>query len=208
MLSATEFFPLTPLLHIVLWIEAVIYLGIGTYEIFDDFLAEPPRWAQTTNGVNAWIRLQDVVARKMHAGLCFVLGFVALNGALEGHVTRFELELVFISFAVIMPVLWSTLMPGRLGITVMLLKPEFWLQIVMFTFFSHLIRVEVLALCVALNLWGIFVNLRLVRRQFFQPYTYEVLRDHIVEAVGEERATKIDPLAGHSVAKDQQSNPS
>lgn len=208
MLSATEFFPVTPLLHVVLWIEAVIYLAIGIYEIFDDFLAKPPKWAQTPDGVNAWIRLQDVVARKMHAGLCFVLGFVALNGALEGHITRFELELIFISFAVIMPVLWSTLMPGRLGITVMLLKPEFWLQLVMFTFFSDLIRMQVLILCMAFNLWGIFVNLRLVRRQFFQPYTYAVLRGHIVQAVGEERATKIDPLAGHAVPKGQQSHPS
>ena len=107
-----------------------------------------------------------------------------------------------------MPVLWSTLMPGRLGITIMLLKPEFWLQLVMFTFFSDLIRPEVLALCVAFNLWGIFVNLRVVRRQFLKPYTYVVLRDHIVEAVGEERAKKIDPLAGHTVPTDQQSNPS
>ncbi len=69
MLSATEFFPVTPLLHTVLWIEAVIYLCIGTYEIFDDFLARPPLWANTPRGINAWIRLQDVVARKMHAGL-------------------------------------------------------------------------------------------------------------------------------------------
>ncbi len=203
MLSATEFFPVTPLLHTVLWIEAVIYLSIGTYEIFDDFLAKPPLWANTPMGINAWIRLQDVVARKMHAGLCFVLGFVALNGALEGHVTRFELELIFISFAVIMPVLWSTLMPGRLGITIMLLKPEFWLQLVMFTFFSQLIRPEVIALCVALNLWGIFVNLGLVRRKFFQPYTYAEFRQHVVEAVGEERASKIDALAGHAKNPDQ-----
>ena len=49
-------------------------------------------------------------------GLCFVLGMVALNGAVEGVVTRFELELIFISFAVILPVLWATLLPGRLGI--------------------------------------------------------------------------------------------
>jgi hypothetical protein len=42
MLSATEFFPVTPLLLVVLWIEAVVYLSIGTYEIFDDFLAKAP----------------------------------------------------------------------------------------------------------------------------------------------------------------------
>jgi len=42
-------------------------------------------------------------------------------------------ELIFVSFAVIMPVIWSTLMPGRLGIMILWLEPEFWLQIVMFT---------------------------------------------------------------------------
>jgi hypothetical protein len=64
----------------------------------------------------------------------------------------------------------------------------------------------VLALCVVFNLWGIFVNLRVVRRQFFKPYTYAVLRGHVVEAVGEERAKKIDPLAGYTTPTDQKSN--
>ena len=46
MLSSTEFFQVTPLLMWVLWIEAVIYLGIGTYETFDDFIAKVPKWAE------------------------------------------------------------------------------------------------------------------------------------------------------------------
>ena len=41
MLSATDFYTVTPLLNAVLWIEAVIYLSIGVYEIFDDFKAKP-----------------------------------------------------------------------------------------------------------------------------------------------------------------------
>jgi len=31
MLTATEFYPVTPLLLAVLWVEAVIYLSIGVY---------------------------------------------------------------------------------------------------------------------------------------------------------------------------------
>ena len=41
MLTATEYFPLTTGLEIVLWIEAIIYLSIGVYELFDDFLEKP-----------------------------------------------------------------------------------------------------------------------------------------------------------------------
>jgi len=197
MLSSTEFYQVTPLLMWVLWIEAIIYLGIGTYETFDDFIAKVPKWAQQDGGINAWIRIQDIVARKMHAAICIILGFVALNGALEGHVTRFELELILIGFAVLMPVIWSTMMPGKLGFMIILLKPEFWLQLVMFVFFSHLVRMEILLICVALNLWGIFVNITHVRRVFFHPFTYEELRKHVVAAVGEEYAAKIDKLAGH-----------
>ena len=197
MLSSTEFYQATPLLMWMLWIEAVIYLGIGIYEIFDDFIAKVPKWAEQDGGVNGWIRIQDVVARKMHAAICIILGFVALNGALEGHVTRFELELIFMSFAVLMPVIWSTIMPGKLGFMIILLKPEFWLQLVMFIFFSHLVRTEILIICAALNVWGIFVNLTHVRKVFFQPYTYAELRKHVVAAAGEAYAEKIDKLAGH-----------
>jgi hypothetical protein len=199
MLTSTEFYQVTPLLMWVLWTEAVIYLGLGIYEIFDDFIAKVPKWAEQDGGPNAWLRIQDVVARKMHAAICIILGFVALNGALEGHVTRVELELIFVSFAVLMPVIWSTIMPGRLGFMTILLKPEFWLQLIMFIFFSHLVRIEILFICIALNLWGIFVNLMHVRKVFFQPYTYEELRKHMVAAVGEEYAARLDKLAGHKL---------
>ena len=200
MLSSTEIFAITPLLSAVLWIEAIIYLSIGTYEIFDDFIAKPPLWARTADGYNAWIRLQHVVGRKMHAGICFLLGFIALNGVLAGHVTRLELELIFVSFAVIMPVIWAMTMPGRLGILLILCKPEFWLQILMFVFFSHLVRPEILVMCVVFNLWGILVNWRLVRRQFIQPFTYEALRKDIVDAAGAEQAAKVDKLAGYDLS--------
>ena len=198
MLTATEFYTVPFSLEIVLWIEAVIYLGIGTFELFDDFLEKPKQWMRTNGNINGYLRLTNKVGHKMHAGICFVLGFVALNGVLEGFVTRFELELIFISFAVLMPVIWSTLMPGRLGVTVLLLKPEFWLQLVMFALFSDLIRPGILGLCVALNVWGIAVYALHTRKSLFQPFTYETVRRDCVDAEGEELAQKLDKLAGHT----------
>jgi len=201
MLTATEFYEVPLSLEIVLWIEVIVYLGIGIFELFDDFLDKPKLWMTTNGNINGYLRLMHKVGHKMHAGICFMLGFVALNGLLEGFVTRFELELIFVSFAVLMPVIWSTLMPGRLGVTVLLLKPEFWLQIVMFTLFSDLIRPEVIALCVLLNLWGVVVYFFHTRQSLFQPFTYETVRRDCVDAEGEELAQKWDKIAGHVANK-------
>ena len=112
----------------------------------------------------------------MHAGLCFILGMIALNGALEGVVTRFELELVFLSFAVILPVLWST--HGRLGVVVLILKPEFWLQGLMLLFFSDLIRPQIVAVCIALNLWGVLVYAMHTRRALIRLQVRDLASGH------------------------------
>jgi hypothetical protein len=137
----------------------------------------------------------------MHAGICVLLGFVALNGALEGHVTRIELELIFVSFAVLMPVIWALVMPGRLGVMVVALKPEFWLQIVMFTFFSHLIRHEILLVCIGFNLWGVAVYFLRTRKTYLTPFTYETLRSHLCDAESPERVARMDKIAGHTLAE-------
>ena len=100
-LTAIEFFPTTTALSIVLWIEALIYLGIGLYETFDDFIHKAPKWAFINDRMNSWIQMRDKTGHKMHAAICFMLGFVALNGALEGMVTRFEIEIIFVSFALL-----------------------------------------------------------------------------------------------------------
>lgn len=196
MLSATEFYPVTIGLQIVLWIEAIIYLGIGIYELFDDFLQKPQTWMRINGRVNGYLRLTHKIGHKMHAGICVLLGFVALNGILEGFVTRFELELIFVSFAILMPAIWSSLMPGRLGIVTLLTKPEFWLQLVMFIMFSHLVRPQILVACVALNLWGIFVYVRFTRVHLFQPFTYATVRAHCIDAIGEAGVAKFDKIAG------------
>lgn len=152
----------------------------------------------TINGrVNGYVRLTHKIGHKMHAGICVLLGFIALNGVLEGFVTRFELELIFISLAILMPAIWSSLMPGRLAIITLLTKPEFWLQLVMFILFSDLVRPQILVICVALNLWGIFVYLRYTRVQLFTPFTYATLRGHCIDALGEDGTAKFDKIAGH-----------
>ena len=39
---ANESLELTPLLKAVLWIEVIVYMGIGVYEILDSFSKEKP----------------------------------------------------------------------------------------------------------------------------------------------------------------------
>ena len=198
MLSATEFFPVTPALEVVLWIEAIVYLGIGIYELFDDFLEKTRPWMTINGRVNGYLRMSHKIGHKMHAGICVILGFVALNGILEGAMTRFELELIFLSFAVLMPAIWSSLMPGRLAIIILVTKPEFWLQITMFAMFSDLIRPQILIVCVALNLWGILVYALHTRKRLFHPFTYTAFRQDCIDAEGEKQAGKFDKMVGYT----------
>lgn len=71
MLSATELLTLTPLLKGVLWVEAIVYLGIGLYEIFDDFAVKPASWMILGARANSYLQIKDKVGRKMHAAICF-----------------------------------------------------------------------------------------------------------------------------------------
>ncbi|MDG1205407.1 MAG: hypothetical protein P8N51_08545 [Pseudomonadales bacterium] len=203
MLSATEFYEIPRSLEIVLWIEVVVYLGIGIFELFDDFIVKPRPWMTINGRVNGYIRIKDTVGHKMHAGICFLLGFIALNGLLEGHVTRFELELIFVSFAILMPVIIASLLPGRLTMVILLTKPEFWLQGVMFFSFSDLIRPEVLFLCVGLNLWGVVVYAFHTRKNLFKPFTYAAVRADCLDAEGEAFTSKIDKMAGYKVTSER-----
>ena len=156
-MGETELFTLTTTLKVVLWIEFIVYMGIGVYEILDSFGDAKP-WVKINGKSNSYLFMKETVGYKMRAAVCFVLGFVAVNGILQGYVTRFELELIFISLALIMMLLWITILPGRLGFTVLFLtKPETTLQFVMLIFFWDLIRPEILVLCLSLNVWGFIV---------------------------------------------------
>jgi len=198
-LGATDLLPLSPLLKGILWVEVIVYFGIGVYEIVDDFWSKPRSWMSIGGKPNSYILLRDKVGQKMHAGLCFLLGFIALNGLIEGAVTRFELELCFLSLALLMMTIWMTWLPGRLGITVITLtKPEFWLQILMMVYFSDLIRSWVLGLCIGLNLWGLLICWFHTRRAVVSPFSYETLRtDSIAAGLDEASIKGLDRLAGH-----------
>ena len=196
-MGANDILELTPLLKGILWVELIVYMGIGLFEILDSFREDKP-WVKRNGKLNSYLVMKETVSYKMHASVCFLLGFVALNGILEGAVTRFELELIFVSLALIMMLLWITLMPGRLGLTVVFLtKPETTLQILMFIFFWDLIRPEVLLLCLSLNVWGFVVYFLHTRKKALHPYAYKTMRDDAEEAgLDEKTLGMFDKLAG------------
>jgi len=196
-MGANDILELTPLLKGILWVELIVYMGIGLFEILDSFREDKP-WVKRNGKLNSYLVMKETVGYKMHASVCFLLGFVALNGILEGAVTRFELELIFVSLALIMMLLWITLMPGRLGLTVVFLtKPETTLQILMLIFFWDLIRPEVLLLCLSLNVWGFVVYFLHTRKKALHPYAYKTMRDDAEEAgLDEKTLGMFDKLAG------------
>lgn len=195
-MSTTEIFELTLALKIVLWVEAIVYLGIGIFEIFDDFFRKLPSWINLNGKLNSYLFMEDKMQHKFHAAICFFLGFIALNGIIEGAVTRFEIELLFIGLALIMMLLWMILPPERLALTMLLTKPETYLSLIMFILFSDLIRTEIFYFCLGLNIWGLFVYFLNTRKKI-KPYTYKRFHDDVVVAgVSESRIKAMDKMAG------------
>ena len=195
-MEANDLLELTTLLKVILWIELIVYLGIGIFEILDSFSREKP-WNLRNGKINSYLAMREVTSYKMHASVCFLLGFVALNALMEGAVTRFELELIFISLALIMMLLWMIIIPGRIGFIVLLYKPETTLQIIMFVFFADLIRPWVLYLCVFLNLWGLLVYFLHTRKESISPYEYKTIRNDALEAgLEESKVETMDKAAG------------
>ena len=96
---------LTLSLKIVLWVEVIVYLGLGIFEIFDDFFRKIPHWTIFKGKLNSYLFMADKMQHKFHAAICFFLGFIALNGLVEGAVTRFEIELLFVGLSLIMMLL-------------------------------------------------------------------------------------------------------
>ena len=196
-MSSTEIFELTFALKVVLWAEAIVYLGIGVFEIFDDFFRKLPSWINLNGKLNAYLFMEDKMQHKFHAAICFFLGFIALNGIIEGAVTRFEIELLFIGLALIMMILWMILPPGRLAFPMLLTKPETYLSIIMFYLFSDLIRIEIFLFCLGLNIWGLIVYF-LNTRKNIKPYTYKRFHDDVVDAgIPEARIKVMDKMAGY-----------
>ena len=198
-MGANDLLEIGTLLKIVLWVEVIVYLGIGVYEILDSFSKEKP-WNMRNGKVNSYLAMREVVSYKMHAAVCFLLGFIALNGLLEGSITRFELELIFLSLALIMMLLWMVALPGRLGfIVIFLTKPETSLQIVMFIFFADLIRPWVMYLCIFFNMWGFIVYFVQTRKKSIYPYDYSTIRQDALDAGLEvSKVEAMDKAAGYS----------
>ena len=196
MLGPTDFLPLTPALSAILWVEAIVYLGIGLFEIFDDYVARHPPWTERDGQPNGYLRLVAKGSRKFHAAICLILGWIALNGILEQKVSRFEIETLFLSLAIVMSIVWSTILPGRVGVLGVVLKPEFWLQIAMFAMFTPYIRPQVAGVCLALNLWGIVFFLLRGRTASFIPYSTETLLRDTEAVLGEEGGRRLRRLMG------------
>ena len=175
-MTSTELFELTLALKIVLWVEAIVYLGLGIFEIFDDFFRKLPSWTNLNGKLNAYLFMEDKMQHKFHAIVCFFLGFIALNGIIEGAVTRFEIELLFVGLALIMMLLWMILPPGKMAIAMLLTKPETYLSVTMFLLFSDLIRIEVFTICVLFNIWGLAVFI-FNTKKLMNPYNYKRFRD-------------------------------
>lgn len=200
MLTATEFYPLTTALTVVLWVEAIVYLLIGISEIFDDFHRPIPHWAYVSKRLNSYLWYLDVKGHKMHASLAFLLGFVALNGIIEGHVSRFEIELIFLSLALLVCSIFCMALPNRrMVLSILPFAPEFVLQIVMFLLFTDLVRPEVIGLCLALNGWGLFLFITRTPKIDGMPHDYETIRSDMVEGGAPEASVKLyDKLVGYT----------
>ena len=196
-MTSTELFELTLALKIVLWVEAIVYLGLGIFEIFDDFFRKLPSWIKPNGKLNAYLFMEDKMQHKFHAIVCFFLGFIALNGIIEGAVTRFEIELLFVGLALIMMLLWMILPPGKMAIAMFLSKPETYLIIVMFLLFSDLIRTQVFVICILFIVWGISVFI-FNTRKLMNPYNYKRFRDDTVKAgISEDRIKVWDKMIGY-----------
>ena len=75
MLSATEFYEVSTPLLVVLWIETVVYLGIGLYQTFDDFIHKTPKWAYINDRLILGYgfrqnRAQNARGDLLYAGVC------------------------------------------------------------------------------------------------------------------------------------------
>ena len=198
MLTATELYPLTNALTIILWAEVIIYLGTGLYEIFDDYYYVSPKWVFVDEKLNMYIWFRDKKNHKMHASLAMLLGLIALNGLIEGQVFRFEIELIFVGLALLNLSIWCMAPPStKLAVRMLPVAPEFHLQYLSFILFADLVRPEVLGLCVLFNVYGIFIFFRRTLKLPGAPQPYESLRKDMVNAGATADLVMWDKVLGH-----------
>lgn len=203
MLNATELYPLTTGLAILLWFEFVVYTGVGLFEIFDDFFRKTPPWVFIKGRLNLYAYSTDIKNHKSHASYAFILGFIALNGIIEGAVNRFELELMFLGLALIFCQIFCFSPPCKRFLRVIWIAPEVYMATALYLLCAHLIRPEVIGLCALLIAWGMFVFFRKLRTMEGAPFEYEQYRDDTRAMGGSEALLKgYDKFAGYKEPKE------
>eukprot|EP00933_Yihiella_yeosuensis_P007868 TRINITY_DN113069_c0_g1_i1.p1 TRINITY_DN113069_c0_g1~~TRINITY_DN113069_c0_g1_i1.p1 ORF type:complete len:211 (-),score=30.93 TRINITY_DN113069_c0_g1_i1:280-912(-) len=169
-LAEGETLPATGGLLVVLWLEIIIYMGIGVYEMFFQDFAKPPPSVR-----NCFEEAMHNLHKKFHAGICLVLGSCALQGVVSGKCSRFEFEMMFFTLGLIMSMVWNGLgypfgVKGRL--LAIGLKPEFWFQLVLWYSYADAVRLPVRIVCVLLNIHGIAIGLFVVRPKLGNPESF------------------------------------
>ncbi len=203
MLNATEIYPLTTALAILLWIEFILYTGAGVFKIFDDFFRKNTPWVFVDGRLNLYAYSTDLKNHKSNASFAFLLGFVALNGIIEGGVNRFELELMFVGLALITCILFCFTPPAKRILRVIWIAPDIYVQIALYLLCAPLIRPEVIGLCALLIAWGIFVYFRKLRTMEGAPFEWEQYRDDTRAMGGSEAMLKAyDKFAGYKEPKE------
>jgi hypothetical protein len=205
-LSSTDTLRVQGTLAVVLWIEAVVYLLVGLTEIFDDFRSAP-KWNEFLAAKkNSWLRTQLKIGAKMHASVAVILGLTAVNGLIEGAVTRFELEVIFVSLGLLMGVILGSMVPGRMWVIVCLIKPETWLTLLMWCNFASAVRPAVLGISFTFVAWSLLVRFGPKSVATPDPFEYRTLRTDILASFPPELGTamtaKMDGVAGYAPTKE------
>lgn len=161
MLAEGEVLPATGSLLVVLWLEVIIYLGIGIAEWFTLDFSTPAPYMR-----NAYEVFMANMNKKFHACICLVLGSCALQGLVSGVVSRFEFEMMFLTLGLIMSLVWLTFawpLGVKGSLLVFVLKPEFWFQLWLWCTKADVVRMPVLVVCGLLNLHGILVAIFVIK---------------------------------------------
>ena len=161
--------PTTIGLQILLWVAALIYGLGGLKEMCDDFLPTP-KWRVKFLRGNAWATILHITGTKMHAAVLVILGYIAVNGLIEGGLTRSEFEIFFLLSALMMATIWMTMVPSPMYFVTVMTKPVFFFLLVLSIGFSNFVRPQVLVIAAVFNVYGILV------RAFSAPVAYERMR--------------------------------
>lgn len=194
-LGEAETYPLDLGLKILLWVELVLYLVCGMLLFFKPDYKKPPSHLKNNFDIFMW-----ATGEQVHACLAFVLGYVALQGLLSGKVSRFELEMSFVILGMLMGMVWNC--PP--GLVWFFIKPETYLTLVMWIFYSGLVRWQVLAVAGLFNVYGIIK--KLTNKKWG---SYAEFRTEMAESLGEdnEDLQKFDKLNRYKAGARELSEP-